>query len=159
MFSLFNSIDRDHNGKLDKEELKAAFRRAGLAVPNSKLDQFFGEVDKNHDVKLYSPILALLTNFNYRAILLFKNGGMMDKYLLKFDKLRILFTSLYFYIGTVCRNILLSASRGIDSLSHEKTYLTKLMGLQQFSSFFTASHAARIESYPFILLFYSHTQR
>jgi Ca2+-binding EF-hand superfamily protein len=53
LFSLFHSIDRDHNGKLDKEELKAAFKRAGLTVPNSKLDQFFAEVDENHDVCLY----------------------------------------------------------------------------------------------------------
>jgi solute carrier family 25 phosphate transporter 23/24/25/41 len=50
LFSLFHSIDRDHNGKLDKEELKAAFKKAGLTVPNSKLDQFFAEVDENHDV-------------------------------------------------------------------------------------------------------------
>ncbi|KUJ23120.1 mitochondrial carrier [Mollisia scopiformis] len=49
LLSLFHSIDRDHNGKLDKGELRAAFKRAGLAVPNSKLDQFFGEVDGNHD--------------------------------------------------------------------------------------------------------------
>ncbi len=50
LFSLFHSIDRDQNGKLDKEELKAAFKRAGLTVPNSKLDRFFSEVDENHDV-------------------------------------------------------------------------------------------------------------
>ena len=47
---LFKSIDRDHNGKLDKSELKSAFKRAGLAVPSWKLDQFFAEVDGNHDV-------------------------------------------------------------------------------------------------------------
>ncbi|KAI9809952.1 MAG: hypothetical protein M1825_000385 [Sarcosagium campestre] len=46
---LFNSIDRDHNGKLDKNELNAAFQRAGLAVSKSKLDKFFGEVDTNND--------------------------------------------------------------------------------------------------------------
>lgn len=50
LYSLFQSIDRDHNGKLDKDELQAAFKRAGLAVPNWKLDQFFVEVDGNHDV-------------------------------------------------------------------------------------------------------------
>jgi solute carrier family 25 phosphate transporter 23/24/25/41 len=53
LFSLFKSIDRDHNGKLDKCELKAAFKGAGLAVPNWKLDQFFAEVDENHDVGLH----------------------------------------------------------------------------------------------------------
>jgi Ca2+-binding EF-hand superfamily protein len=59
LFSLFHSIDRDHNGKLDKEELKAAFKRAGLTVPNSKLDQFFAEVDENHDVcLLYLRVLT-----------------------------------------------------------------------------------------------------
>ncbi|KAF4628020.1 hypothetical protein G7Y89_g10133 [Cudoniella acicularis] len=49
LLALFKSIDRDHNGKLDKAELRAAFQRAGLTVPNSKLDQFFAEVDQNHD--------------------------------------------------------------------------------------------------------------
>jgi solute carrier family 25 (mitochondrial phosphate transporter), member 23/24/25/41 len=51
LYSLFQSMDRDHNGKLDKGELKEAFRKAGLVVPNSKLNQFFAEVDENHDVR------------------------------------------------------------------------------------------------------------
>lgn len=46
---LFKSIDRDHNGQLDKGELKSAFAQAGLVVPQSKFDQFFSEVDSNHD--------------------------------------------------------------------------------------------------------------
>jgi solute carrier family 25 phosphate transporter 23/24/25/41 len=46
---LFDSIDRNNNGELDKEELKAALARAGLTVPNSKLEQFFAEVDTNKD--------------------------------------------------------------------------------------------------------------
>ncbi len=54
LLTLFVSIDRDHNGKLDKDDLRAAFKRAGLAVPNSKLDQFFSEVDDNHDVSNYN---------------------------------------------------------------------------------------------------------
>ena len=49
LWRLFESIDRDHNGQLDKEELKAALARAGLAVPNSKLEQFSAEVDTNKD--------------------------------------------------------------------------------------------------------------
>ncbi|KAI4142382.1 MAG: hypothetical protein L6R39_004956 [Caloplaca ligustica] len=49
LLKLFKSIDRDHNGQLDKSELKTAFSRAGLAVPNSKLEQFFAEVDTNKD--------------------------------------------------------------------------------------------------------------
>lgn len=49
LWQLFKSIDRDHNGQLDKSELQSAFVRAGLVIPNSKLDQFFSEVDKNHD--------------------------------------------------------------------------------------------------------------
>jgi hypothetical protein len=56
LLSLFHSIDRDKNGKLDKGELRAAFQKAGLAVPNSKLDKFFSEVDSNHDVgTLHAP--------------------------------------------------------------------------------------------------------
>ena len=49
LWQLFKSIDRDHNGQLDKGELQAAFNRAGLLIPNSKLDQFFSEVDTNCD--------------------------------------------------------------------------------------------------------------
>ncbi|RFU31382.1 hypothetical protein B7463_g4949, partial [Scytalidium lignicola] len=49
LYSLFRSIDKDRNGKLDKGELKTAFQKAGLSVPSSKLDQFFTEVDMNND--------------------------------------------------------------------------------------------------------------
>ncbi|TVY23412.1 Calcium-binding mitochondrial carrier [Lachnellula hyalina] len=51
LLSLFESIDKDHNGKIDKDELKAAFKKAGLVVPNSKLNKFFSEVDQNKDVE------------------------------------------------------------------------------------------------------------
>ena len=47
--SLFENVDNNHDGRLDKSELQAAFSRAGLAVPTSKLDRFFDEVDSNHD--------------------------------------------------------------------------------------------------------------
>lgn len=49
LWQLFESIDRDQSGALDKNELRAAFSRAGLAVSNAKLDQFFEQVDTNHD--------------------------------------------------------------------------------------------------------------
>jgi solute carrier family 25 phosphate transporter 23/24/25/41 len=51
LLSLFASIDRDHNGKVDKGDLKEAFRKAGLTVSNAKLNQFFAEMDDNHDVR------------------------------------------------------------------------------------------------------------
>ncbi|KAI9836398.1 MAG: hypothetical protein M1819_001428 [Sarea resinae] len=46
---LFDSIDHDHNGKLDKGELEVAFHRAGLSVPRTKLDRFFEEIDTDRD--------------------------------------------------------------------------------------------------------------
>lgn len=49
LLKLFKSIDRNHNGQLDKSELKSAFAGAGLTIPSSKLDQFFAEVDTNQD--------------------------------------------------------------------------------------------------------------
>lgn len=49
LWQLFKSIDRDQNGQLDKSELQAAFKRAHLVIPSSKLDQFFAEVDTNQD--------------------------------------------------------------------------------------------------------------
>lgn len=47
--TLFNEIDLNHDGKLDRQELSAACQRAGLAVSNAKLDRFFEKVDSNND--------------------------------------------------------------------------------------------------------------
>ena len=46
---MFQSIDRDQNGEIDKTELRNAFARSGVTVSNAKLDRFFAEVDKNND--------------------------------------------------------------------------------------------------------------
>ncbi|KAM5442626.1 hypothetical protein MferCBS31731_002505 [Microsporum ferrugineum] len=49
LWQLFQAIDHDRNGHLDKQELKDAFAKAGLTVPSSKIDQFFADVDTNSD--------------------------------------------------------------------------------------------------------------
>lgn len=46
---LFRSIDRNHDGRLNKVELRAAFQKTGLTVPTRRLDGFFDEIDMNHD--------------------------------------------------------------------------------------------------------------
>ena len=46
---LFRSIDRDKDGRLGKDDLQAAFRRAGLSVPSRRLAGFFAEIDLNND--------------------------------------------------------------------------------------------------------------
>lgn len=46
---LFRSIDKNGDGKVGKEELRMAFQSAGLAVPNSRLEGFFSEIDMNND--------------------------------------------------------------------------------------------------------------
>lgn len=46
---LFTSIDRNHDGKVGREELGAAFQKAGLAVPKRRVAGFFDEIDMNHD--------------------------------------------------------------------------------------------------------------
>ncbi|KAF2085154.1 calcium dependent mitochondrial carrier protein-like protein [Saccharata proteae CBS 121410] len=63
LWGLFRNIDRNNDGKLEKCELQAAFARAGLAVPNSKLEQFFSEVDANND--------GVITFDEWRNFLLF----------------------------------------------------------------------------------------
>jgi len=49
LWTLFKSIDRDHDGNLDKDELSLAFERSGVAVSKARLDRFFSYIDKNHD--------------------------------------------------------------------------------------------------------------
>ncbi|KAK3321483.1 mitochondrial carrier domain-containing protein [Cercophora scortea] len=49
LLMLFRSIDRDRDGRLGKDELRAAFQRAGLSVPMRRLADFFDEIDMNHD--------------------------------------------------------------------------------------------------------------
>lgn len=46
---LFTSIDRNHDGKVGRDELGAAFQKAGLAVPKRRVAGFFDEIDMNHD--------------------------------------------------------------------------------------------------------------
>lgn len=48
LYSLFKSIDKNNDGKLVKDELKAAFKIAGLTVPPAKLDDFFAGVDRDN---------------------------------------------------------------------------------------------------------------
>lgn len=52
LYQLFESIDKDRNGALDKDELRQAFARSGVVVSSAKLDQFFDEIDVNHDGKI-----------------------------------------------------------------------------------------------------------
>lgn len=52
LYQLFESIDRDRSGALDKDELRQAFARSGVVVSSAKLDKFFDEVDVNHDGKI-----------------------------------------------------------------------------------------------------------
>lgn len=49
LWQMFKSIDRDQNGELDKQELRLAFNRANLNISDSKLADFFDQIDRNHD--------------------------------------------------------------------------------------------------------------
>ena len=49
LWNLFKSIDRNHDGRLHKSELRAAFSSANIAVNSGKLDSFFDHVDGNRD--------------------------------------------------------------------------------------------------------------
>ncbi|OOF91634.1 hypothetical protein ASPCADRAFT_176922 [Aspergillus carbonarius ITEM 5010] len=49
LWQLFESIDRNHNGEIDKNELKSAFSKSGVTVSNARLEEFFAEVDSNKD--------------------------------------------------------------------------------------------------------------
>lgn len=46
---LFDSIDRNKNGVLDRQELKDAFARAGITVSSVTLDGFLRRMDLNND--------------------------------------------------------------------------------------------------------------
>ena len=72
---MFNSIDRDRDNRLDKTELQAAFQKAGLVVPRAKLNQFFAEVDENHDVSYTLCIIYLFCANIGRAISHLTSGG------------------------------------------------------------------------------------
>ncbi|KAK5687446.1 hypothetical protein LTS10_001584 [Elasticomyces elasticus] len=47
--TLFDAVDRNKDGRLDKSELAQAFEKAGVMVSNARLDRFFGYIDKDHD--------------------------------------------------------------------------------------------------------------
>ncbi|KAL3431219.1 mitochondrial carrier domain-containing protein [Aspergillus tetrazonus] len=66
LWQLFKSIDRNQNGEIDKSELKAAFSKSGITVSNTKLDEFFADVDTNQD--------GVITYPEWRDFLLFLSG-------------------------------------------------------------------------------------
>ncbi|KKZ67574.1 hypothetical protein EMCG_06750 [[Emmonsia] crescens] len=78
LWRLFESIDHDRNGHLDKEELRTAFANAGLTLPKKKLDEFFTDVDTNKD--------GVITFDEWRDFLLFlpastsNLGGLISYY-------------------------------------------------------------------------------
>lgn len=49
LWHLFQSIDKDRSGRLDKDELSSAFARAGVAVSKTRLARFFCYIDTDHD--------------------------------------------------------------------------------------------------------------
>ncbi|EFW99036.1 calcium dependent mitochondrial carrier protein [Grosmannia clavigera kw1407] len=49
LLTLFRSIDRDHDGRVNRTELRSAFLKTGLSVPVKRLNGFFDEMDANHD--------------------------------------------------------------------------------------------------------------
>ncbi|KAL4771364.1 mitochondrial carrier domain-containing protein [Aspergillus nidulans var. acristatus] len=69
LWQLFKSIDRNRNGEIDKSELKAAFSKSGVTVSNSKLDEFFADVDTNQDGVITYPewrdFLLFLSAYSY----------------------------------------------------------------------------------------------
>ncbi|KAK6835421.1 hypothetical protein RU639_002217 [Aspergillus parasiticus] len=74
LWQLFQTIDRNHNGEIDKNELKAAFSNADVTVSSAKLDAFFADVDTNSDGVISYPewrdfLLFLPAYSNLRAVL------------------------------------------------------------------------------------------
>ncbi|KAI5294794.1 hypothetical protein KEM52_003172 [Ascosphaera acerosa] len=69
---LFDSIDRHRNGHLDKTELRKAFAAAGMKVDRIKLDQFFEQLDTDHD--------GVITFEEWRDFLLFLPAHHSDLY-------------------------------------------------------------------------------
>ena len=49
LLQLFQEVDRDKSGSLDRAELSLAFEKQGVVVSNARLDSFFSYIDKNHD--------------------------------------------------------------------------------------------------------------
>ncbi|EME40444.1 hypothetical protein DOTSEDRAFT_74125 [Dothistroma septosporum NZE10] len=49
LWQLFQTIDKDHSGALDRNDLQSAFERAGVAVSGARLDRFFSYIDKDHN--------------------------------------------------------------------------------------------------------------
>lgn len=49
LWDLFQSIDRNHNGEIDRSELKEAFASAGITVSSAMLDEFLTQMDQNND--------------------------------------------------------------------------------------------------------------
>ena len=46
---MFATLDQDHDGRVTREELRAGFEAAGVAVSAAELEMVFAAVDKDHN--------------------------------------------------------------------------------------------------------------
>ena len=68
MRRLFKSIDTNHNGWLDRDELRRAFEEADIAIDSRRLDSFFDKIDTNHDGEIsFDEWRSVYTNY-YQTI-------------------------------------------------------------------------------------------
>jgi len=49
LWHLFKKIDADENNQISKQELRDAYKKAGISVSPARLDDFFAQVDGDHD--------------------------------------------------------------------------------------------------------------
>jgi len=64
---LFRSIDKDKDGRLDRNELQTAFQRSGITVSRRRLNGFFDEIDVNNDGFIgFDEWRYVLTSFAFR---------------------------------------------------------------------------------------------
>ncbi|KAL8296750.1 hypothetical protein RB597_006053 [Gaeumannomyces tritici] len=122
---LFRSIDRDNNGRLDKDELRSAFQKCGLTVSSRRLTGFFDEIDMNND--------GYISFEEWRDFLLFMPTHIYDG-----DGGSALATALSFYSHIVTLN-----AEG-DSLVSEDT----LEGLGYFVAGAIAGGVSRTATAP-----------
>ncbi|KAK2016507.1 calcium-binding mitochondrial carrier SAL1 [Colletotrichum eremochloae] len=126
---LFQSIDKDNDGRLDKTELQEAFRRAGLVVPMRKLGAFFGDMDMNNDGYIsfeewrdfllfmptqdsHAPLKAVLDYYSSIVTLSAEGDSMVSEETLE--------SSGYFIAGAVAGGLSRTATAPLDRL---KVYL------------------------------------
>ncbi len=112
IISIFEEVDRDKSGFIEKNELKDALIKIGINPTLQEIDKFMSTFDKNKDEKISLDEFKLIFYDKIRSEMMlmdetmsklrkeFRKADINQTRMLNIEQLKFLFNNSYFYFKT-----------------------------------------------------------